>query len=160
MKQLSRLAEGILDRHPAPAIPLHDLCLLIGKETGSRPPPPEILLGALRTDPGRLRLIEGSGDKLASVFPTLWVLGPRASLSDVQGPGRGVDPGAHIPGLVRRVRESVRVIGETIEPGSNLALARWARLLREEERVRRCVLPEGLLQPPPEPGMPPSTTRP
>ncbi len=142
MQHLSRLADSVLNRHPAPAIPLDDLCILIGRESGSHPPSPEVLLAALRTDPGQLLLIEGSGEKLGSVSPTLWVLGPRADRTHAPGPGRDVASGVHLPKLVRHLRESVRVIGETIEPGSNLALARWARLLREEEQVRRWVLPE------------------
>ena len=142
MRHLTRLAESVLKRHPGPAIPLDELCVLIGSESGTYPPSPDVLLLALRTDPGRLLLIEGSGEKLGTVSPTLWVVGPRADRTHAHGPGRSSESGIGLPPLVRHLRESVRVIGETIEPGSNLALARWARLLREEERVRRCVLPD------------------
>lgn len=129
MGELTDTLEEILDRHPAPALPVEEVGRLVAR-TGSLPAPaPELLARVVRESPGALRLVEGDRERLGAGGPSRWILAP-------SGGRRGRVPAASLAG---RLRETVRALGEWVEPGSNVALARWARLLLEEQRARRVI---------------------
>lgn len=123
---LERTAKEVLDRHPAPALSLTELSALLARERAGRTPEPDRLADTLRTRRGEIRILETDPARLAMVEPNGWAVAP---------------PGAHRGGiparsLAGRLRETLRTLGEVLEPGSNTALARWARMLNEERRVR------------------------
>lgn len=138
MDPLARTAVEVLERHPAPALPMEELQRLVARERPHAVPGANALLRSLRRLDRRVRMLEADEDRLGAVGSHRWVLvQPRDSTT----PPRS---------LTGRMRESLRGLGAALEPGSNLALARWARLLAEERKVRRalCCL-NGL---PPAPG--------
>jgi hypothetical protein len=125
---LSEAARAVLNRHPAPALPAEELCTLLARERpGAVPWGVDELLNALeRADEGP-RVIRGSSERLGQVTARRWVVAPA-------GHRAGGFPSRSLSG---KMRESLRTLGESLEPGSHLALARWVRLLMEEERARR-----------------------
>jgi hypothetical protein len=128
MDRLGRVAEEVLDRHPAPALPLEELNALMALE-GPDEPDPETLVRAIRDESPSLRVVEGDRERLGAVGPSRWIVAPPGSRRG-QFPPRSVEA---------RLRESLRILGAAVEPGSTVSLARWARLLYEEERIRRII---------------------
>ncbi len=126
---LKRTAQEVLDRHPAPALPLHELHTLVARERSGIAPRVEQLVRSLRPRSTGIRLVETDPLRLAKVAPRGWAVAP---------PGRQRGGVSH-RSVNGKLRESVRALGEALEPGSNIALARWARLLHEERRARRAL---------------------
>ncbi len=126
---LKRTAQDVLDRHPAPALPLGELHTLVVQEGGGIPPRMEQLVRDLRRRDNEIRVLRTDPRRLAQLAPGGWAVAP-------PGGRRGCVPHSSLCG---RLRESVRALGEALEPGSNIALARWARLLHEERRARRAL---------------------
>ena len=122
--QLEEMAHEILVRHPAPAIQIEELQALVARERPGRPPDVDFLMNALRPSGTGIRVVNTDPSRLSWHAPTGWAVAPPA-------------PRNHGVSLTRRMRESLRRLGECLEPGSNLALARWARLLNEERQARR-----------------------
>lgn len=130
MDELARTVAEVVERHPAPAVPLEELGVLVARERPEAVPSLEALLDLLRENPGRLRLLEGDRERLGAGGPSCWIVAVRDSRS-------GAPPGS----IVARLRECLCTLGASLEPGSHPALARWARLLREETRVRAIIAP-------------------
>ena len=124
---LKRAAQDVLDRHPAPALPLNELHELVVQEGSGIPPRMEHLVRNLRRTDNDIRVLGTDPRRLSELAPGGWAVAP-------PGERRGCMPQRSICG---KLRESVRALGEALEPGSNIALARWARLLHEERRARR-----------------------
>ena len=119
---LEATTRDVLDRHAAPAMSLGELRELIARERPGFTPPPISLAAVLKRTDGSIRILSTDPLRLGWMVPVGWVVPP---------------PGKPYPRtLVELLRQSLRQLGHRIEPGSSLALARWARLLREEERVR------------------------
>lgn len=129
MEKLTEALEEALDRHPAPALPLEEAGRLVARGNAAGAPAPELLVRSVRESAGALRLVEGDRERIGAVGPNRWILAPA-------GGRNGRYPAGS---LGARLRETVRTLGECVEPGSNLALARWARLLLEEQKVRRVI---------------------
>jgi hypothetical protein len=123
---LQQTASEVLDRHPAPALPMEELQALVARERAGAAPDPDRLAQALRAASSGVRVVDTDPVRLAPVCSLGWVVAPAGSR-------RG---GASDRSLAGRLRETVRALGHSLEPGSNLALARWARLLMEERRIR------------------------
>lgn len=130
MDELVNSAREVLERHPAPALSAPDLHTLLIRERPTSCPSFEALLQALRQAGEELRILEGDEARFAAVGPRRWVLRPPTSAAGGRRASRSLEA---------RMRESLRTLGSALEPGSNLALARWARLLAEERRARRAI---------------------
>ncbi len=119
------LAE-VAHHHPAPAITLEEAQSLLASdiwqeaETEDDGTTPDS-----RWDP-QLRLLTPQTRRWANLGPREWILA-------CGGTGGPVSPRS----ILGRLRESLRRLGEELEPGSTLQLARWELLLREERKVRR-----------------------
>lgn len=129
MERLTHTARDVMGRHPAPALPAEKLQSLLAREQPGSCPSVRALLQALKEQSVAIRVLEGDTDRFGAAGPTHWVL------TEVESR----NPGPSSPRVLARMRESVRVLGWQVEPGSNLALARWARLLDEERRARRAI---------------------
>lgn len=127
MDPLSRTAVEVLERHPAPALPMEELHRLVARERPHAVPGTRVLLRSLRRLDRRVRTLEADEHRLGALGCHRWVL---VRAGDSAAPPRT---------LTTRMRESLQALGAALEPGSNLALARWARLLAEEEKVRRVI---------------------
>jgi hypothetical protein len=99
----------------------------VARERPHAVPGTAVLLRSLKRLDRRVRMLEADEHRLGALGYHRWVL---------------VRPGHPTPRprtLVARMRESLQALGEALEPGSNLALARWARLLAEEGKIRRVI---------------------
>ncbi len=121
--ELQETARSVLGRHPAPAIPLDELEDLVSREHAGRPLEARELARRLDGSSDDVRIIPVDQRRLGWVTPVGWAIGNE-------------DEGAGGRCLSGRMRWSLRRLGRSLEPGSNLALARWARLLAEERRIR------------------------
>ncbi len=124
MDSIPESAATVLRRHPAPALPIGEVRTLLFGSPGGRPLPEEVLLRELRRRPDLVRVLESPPRRWAGAGPRSWIV------ARVPGDGEARTP------LSARLRASLRHLGEGLESGSALALARWERLLREEERLR------------------------
>lgn len=121
--QLEQTAREILLRHPAPAVQVEELQTLVARERPGPEPSLDHLIATLRPSETGIRVVDTDPPRLSWHAPTGWAVAP-------------ADEENHGTSLARVMRESLRRLGECLEPGSNLALARWARLLNEERRAR------------------------
>lgn len=114
----------LLRHHPSPALSVEEARNLVAEsDPGSRPPEPDAFASMTMRDP-QLRLLALTNRRWAGAGPSSWIL-----LRTPGGPGSSRS-------ILGRLRESLRRLGEELEPGSTLALARWERMLREERKVR------------------------
>jgi hypothetical protein len=129
VEALTRAAQAVMHRHPAPALPADELQDLVAREQPRACPSVRALLHALKNQSEAIRVLEGDEARFAATGTSSWVL---------PTPGPASSP-APSPTLLGRMRESLRALGQDLEPGSNLGLARWARLLEEERQARRAL---------------------
>lgn len=120
--ELETTTLDVLDRHAAPALSVGELRELVARERPGFTPPPVSLAAALKRSDGSIRILATDSRRLGWMVPLGWVIPPPSEPSPRT--------------LAGRLRRSLRQLGRRIEPGSSRALARWARMLREEERVR------------------------
>jgi len=124
MDSIPESAAIVLRRHPAPALPVGEVRSLLFGSPGAHAPSEDLFLRELRRRPDLVRILESPPRRWAGAGPRSWIV------SRTPGDGEGLTL------LIGRLRASLRHLGEGLEPGSALALARWERLLREEARLR------------------------
>jgi hypothetical protein len=124
MDSIPESAATVLRRHPAPALPIGEIRTLLFGSPGGRPLAEDALLRELRRRPDLVRVLESPPRRWAGAGPRSWIM--------ARVPGDGEAPTL----LASRLRASLRHLGEGLDSGSALALARWERLLREEARLR------------------------
>jgi hypothetical protein len=125
-----RLARHVLDviqRHPGAALPADRLHELVGLEGPETPSGPEELLRSLSDRESLLHLLVPRRRRWSSLSPRPWVL--------ARTPGSG--PAGHP--LLEGLRETLRRLGQGVDPDSNLQMARWERYIIEEAEVHRAV---------------------
>jgi hypothetical protein len=147
----------LLRAHPAPALALD----VIEDSLASTPAGPSAGTGNFIA-----RLKDGTGEAedlcvirrprrrwLKDLGPEAWILAP--------GSRRAGASAARSPAGESRLRRTLRILGETIEPGSVRSWARWTRMLEEEARIRPLMNGRTSRRDPHrgEPETPPSTSR-
>jgi len=127
--ELEQTLKEVLDRHPAPALSLEELTALAVRERVGLEGDPKFLAQSLRRRRSDIRIVDTDPVRLGAITPQGWAVAPAGSR-------RGGFPARSLAG---RLRETLRSLGQTLEPGSNTNLARWARMLSEERRLRRAL---------------------
>ena len=121
-QEIEATALDVIQRQAAPAMALNELRDLVARERPGFTPPPVSMATVIQRMDGSIRMIATDERRLGWMVPVGWIVPP---------------PGAKPPRtLVERLRHTLRRLGHSVEPGSGLALARWARMLREEARIR------------------------
>jgi len=147
----------LLRAHPAPALAL-DVIEDSLESTHSGP--------SAGTRNFIARLKDGTGNSEGLCVIRLpgrgWLkdLGPEAWILATGSRRAGVT-GARSPAGESRLRRTLRILGQTIEPGSVRSWARWTRMLEEEARIRPLMSRRTSRRDPDrgEPETPPSTNR-
>lgn len=122
MESLARRTALALARHPAPAVPFHEVVHL-ARGTGM-PVTEGVLLRSLREAPDLFRVLEPWRDPRSDASPEPWLV----PLSAERDPDR--------PLCLRRLRTCLVWLGRGVDDRSAPAMARWFYLVREEERLR------------------------
>jgi len=148
-------ARRILSRHPGPALPYTELHHLVSFESSGPAPRHHRLLRRIRArtdlfrilDPkrGPWRLLDAERPDSASpaTRPTNrnrrrdW-LEPWILLGPSEGAGETPGPDVSFP----LVRESVLILGRTLDAASTPSLARWLLIAREEQALRARIVAE------------------
>lgn len=125
---LGPAVQDVLVHHAGPAISLCQLAELVRMELGP-PPDRDALLATLVSEPISATILDPGLTRASECGLRTWVLPPRRVL----GPGtRGR--------LTRLLTRSLETLGRGVDPASVRELARWERLLIEEEAVRQTAL--------------------
>jgi len=154
-QEIEATTVDVLHRHSAPAMPLGQLRALVARERPGFTPPPISMATVIQRMDRSVRMLATDERRLGWMVPVGWIVPPPSPAAPRT--------------LAERLRDSIRRIGHRVEPGSGTALARWARMLQEEARLRPLLSPRRGLETRPYPfrkaGLPgagprPSTTRP
>ncbi len=125
-RSITDAAARVLDRHPGVALPAEELRrILVRERVIPESWDEEELVRRIHDEEAGPRILTSAPDRLGGVVSRHWVLVPR---------GGGRHPSRTLSG---RMRDSLRTLGATLEPGSHMALARWFRFVMEEDAVRQ-----------------------
>lgn len=120
---LTHKVMDVLRRHPGTALPLERLHERVEQEGTPVPDGTDRFARSLAGDPRRLHLLIPRRRRWAGLAPRSWVLSRSAAGPD------SVHPILHL------VRESLRLLGQAVDPESTTEMARWERYLMEEAEV-------------------------
>lgn len=126
-QEIEATTADVLHRHSAPAMPLGELRALVARERPGFTPPPISMATVIQRMDRSVRMLATDERRLGWMVPVGWIVPPPSPAAPRT--------------LSERLRDSIRRIGHRIEPGSGTALARWARMLREEARLRPLLEP-------------------
>ncbi len=137
METLATVAEAVLRRHAAPALRLTELLDHVRSDTGVRALPSERLRTVLESHPDHFRLLNPwrgpwrfvRSDPAHGLRIEPWVL-------LVADPGDQGAEEATGSAAERRMRESVRWLGITLDIGSGKAVTRWHTIAVAERQAR------------------------
>jgi hypothetical protein len=124
---LARHVLDVIRRHPGAALPADRLHELVGLESPDIPPGPDELLRSLSDRETLLHVLVPRRRRWSSLAPRPWVL------AKMPGSGAAGHP------LLEGLRETLRRLGQGVDPDSNLQMARWERYIMEEAEVHRAV---------------------
>ncbi|CAN5778536.1 hypothetical protein BH23GEM11_BH23GEM11_03420 [soil metagenome] len=124
------LARHILDmvqRHPGAALPADHLQELVELEGPTSPSGTQELLRSLAGGESPLHLLVPRKRRWPGLSPRPWVLARTAGSRSAGHP------------ILDGLRETLRRLGQGVDPDSNLQMARWERYIIEEAEVHRAV---------------------
>ena len=122
---LTHKVMDVLRRHPGTALPLEQLHERVQQEGTPVPERTDHFARSLACDPRRLHLLIPRRRRWAGLAPRPWVL--------ARSP---VDPDAAHP-ILHLLRETLRLLGQAVDPESTVEMARWERYLMEEAEVHQ-----------------------
>lgn len=157
MESLPDVAHRVLTRHPAPALPFHELHRQVTLAKAGPTPKPDFLLSRLRSRRGRFRILDPwrgpwrtlldrppcPASSASAAASCLRSLRERGIAFDPWIVARTPDPGSAPPrraNAALRLRSSLLHLSRTIDGDSASTLARWMLLLREERALRRRIV--------------------
>jgi hypothetical protein len=124
---LTHKAMEVLQRHPGTALPLERLHERVAEEGTPVPEGADHFARSLAADPRRLHLLIPRRRRWAGLAPRSWVLARSPAGPDAVHP------------ILHLLRETLRLLGQAVDPESTVEMARWERYLMQEAEVHQAL---------------------